>query len=474
MAKQKKPPVECKATGGRVGKDSTFQKTAFASQGMPYVPHEAGGTTFENAALPTAGLSLDQSQDPYGMDSGSSDGVGTGAPAGAPAGSIGTTESAQSVGQEGVSSTAGPSMGTIGLAGLSAMGPIGALASLGLGFATDTPSLAGYAMDTMNGQNTSIGFGQDAMNSAMSAMDAQAAENNGDTSGGTSGASGSTGDGVGADGSGGNDSGNAGDGAGSSGDSGGGDSGGDGGGWADGGIIGYANGGQVGMAPQMPMNFMNAVGYADGGMMGTQPGLAPQSAAPQGDLNSQPPMDPQLLNSKLDEVLTKSPEAEQQVRQAIEQAMASGELTLPELKQLTELAKAASQNPQIWPQLRTFVIRQGIAPPEDIPEQYDQSLVIVIMLLAKISDKMGTDPQAGAVIPPQGMGAGPQQVGPGTLKGPGTGTSDSIKAVNMATGGEVKVSTGEYIIPKSVVDAKGKDFFDGLIRKYHTPVGYQG
>lgn len=50
----------------------------------------------------------------------------------------------------------------------------------------------------------------------------------------------------------------------------------------------------------------------------------------------------------------------------------------------------------------------------------------------------------------------------GKIKGPGTGTSDSILA---------RVSNGEYIISKDVVDKMGVDFFDNLQAQFHTPVG---
>jgi hypothetical protein len=37
----------------------------------------------------------------------------------------------------------------------------------------------------------------------------------------------------------------------------------------------------------------------------------------------------------------------------------------------------------------------------------------------------------------------------------------------------VKLSNGEYIIPADVVATKGKEFFDNIVRKYHTPAAMQ-
>jgi hypothetical protein len=37
----------------------------------------------------------------------------------------------------------------------------------------------------------------------------------------------------------------------------------------------------------------------------------------------------------------------------------------------------------------------------------------------------------------------------------------------------IQASVGEYIIPKDVVEIKGREFFDRLIEKYHTPAEEQ-
>lgn len=60
-----------------------------------------------------------------------------------------------------------------------------------------------------------------------------------------------------------------------------------------------------------------------------------------------------------------------------------------------------------------------------------------------------------------GFANGGQPMPPGEVEGEGTGTSDSIDA---------RISDGEYIIPADVVEAKGVEFFDRIVEKYHTPV----
>lgn len=54
----------------------------------------------------------------------------------------------------------------------------------------------------------------------------------------------------------------------------------------------------------------------------------------------------------------------------------------------------------------------------------------------------------------------------GLIKGPGTGTSDSIPAVT-SSGKPVAVSNGEYEVKPPVVQAMGPEFFLGLIERFH-------
>jgi hypothetical protein len=76
----------------------------------------------------------------------------------------------------------------------------------------------------------------------------------------------------------------------------------------------------------------------------------------------------------------------------------------------------------------------------------------------------------GGVIHPEGHAT---SQGPGTIVGPGTDISDSIDAVNVDTGQAIKLSNNEYIIPADVVRMKGREFFDRMVQKYHTPAAKQ-
>lgn len=58
----------------------------------------------------------------------------------------------------------------------------------------------------------------------------------------------------------------------------------------------------------------------------------------------------------------------------------------------------------------------------------------------------------------------------GKVSGPGTGTSDSVPAVNKDTGGRVQLSNGEFVISSDVVRKLGTKYFEQLQAKHHTPV----
>lgn len=56
------------------------------------------------------------------------------------------------------------------------------------------------------------------------------------------------------------------------------------------------------------------------------------------------------------------------------------------------------------------------------------------------------------------------------VKGPGTGTSDSVDAVNKDTGEAIKLSNGEYVLPADTVRKVGKESLDRLVKDTHKPV----
>lgn len=94
-------------------------------------------------------------------------------------------------------------------------------------------------------------------------------------------------------------------------------------------------------------------------------------------------MSPQMLEMHLNQFVNQHPQQVAQIRAVVEQAMASGELTPQELNMIVQLATIAAQNPQMYPYVRKFAIQQGIATEQDLPKEYDQGLVFVLLLAGR-------------------------------------------------------------------------------------------
>lgn len=227
-------------------------------------------------------------------------------------------------------------------------------------------------------------------------------------------------------------------------------------------IPGYADGG-----PMMPNGPLLAMGFAGGGQIAGM-------GNPGGDVS------PDMVNMRVNQML-RNPQFAQMVQQQMQPLMQSGELTPQEVQVMGQIAEASLQNPKLYPQLRQFVAQQGMTP---LPPSFDPTVITKILAISRALAQAGgmSQPgQPGQPMPGQGQPTPPGQVPPtdqaqmlnptgmangGLLQGPGTGRSDSIGTVNESTGQPVKVATGEYVIPEHVVRAKGRDFFDALLRRY--------
>jgi hypothetical protein len=208
---------------------------------------------------------------------------------------------------------------------------------------------------------------------------------------------------------------------------------------------------------------MELPSFQEGGMIGeggmpippgAVPGMPMAGVSPQMDMET--PMDPQMMQMQINQVASRHPEAMAEIRNAITEELQSGDLTQQELNMIVQLAQLAANNPEMYPYVKQFAMQQGIAAAGDLPEQYDQSLVMVLLLAARAvqQDLGGAPAQAGQ---PPGSAA---PVIPSMQKGgmlPASGKSEPII---------IEAHTGEYVIPKHVVDMKGKEFFDSLVEKY--------
>jgi len=203
-------------------------------------------------------------------------------------------------------------------------------------------------------------------------------------------------------------------------------------------------GGALGGAPSMQAQPLPS--FQEGGMIG--PGGMPMPG-PQGQ--PVPPMDPAQRDQLLNQSLSQNPQVVQEIQAALAEGLQTGEITAQELNMIIQLTQVAAQNPDMYQYVRQFAIQQGIATEQDLPQQYDEGLVIALLTVAKAAQQMmqgGQNMMPPANAPMQSLKAG------GTVKG--------------KTDGPVPIMAheGEYVIPKNVVQMKGKEFFDRLVEQY--------
>jgi len=235
--------------------------------------------------------------------------------------------------------------------------------------------------------------------------------------------------------------------------------------------VGQIPTGTVATNPQYPvLDFRMQPSYAEGGMIGPQ-GMPVRPAGLQ-QQQASGPMNPQMVDMQINDMLNKNPEIVARVRAAIEAGIQSGELDPQGLNMAVQLAEVVLQNPDMYPQMRQFAIQRGLIAAEDIPEQYDQGLVIAIMIAAKSMkadvqiEDVQMNPEVGQVAPMQTQAPQPVQEMEfgGMVNGPSH--EDGGVRVKMRGGGEIEVEGGEYVIPKDIVKAKGTEFFDKMLAQY--------
>jgi len=199
-----------------------------------------------------------------------------------------------------------------------------------------------------------------------------------------------------------------------------------------------------------------APSYEAGGMIGpggmpdaTGVGLAQPGQMPGGAIS------PEMMNMQLNQFANQQPAQMAQIKQAVMESMQTGELTPQELNMIVQLATVASQNPEMYPYIRKFAIQQGVATEQDLPQQYDQGLVFVLLLAARaVQADLG--------------GQNMMQGGSPAMAGAPSMASGGVVPASKKTGGSVLINAheGEYVVPANVVKMKGKEFFDSLVEKY--------
>jgi len=202
--------------------------------------------------------------------------------------------------------------------------------------------------------------------------------------------------------------------------------------------------------------------FQQGGVVDAQPQQAGVNPA-----GNNTPIPSQQMQAEAQRIIREHPQEFLQVKNLVQQAVQAGEVTMEELNLAGQLATAAAQNPQLWPQLRNFAVQRGLAEEQDLPQQYDQGLVFTLILaIQAIQGQPGSPgavPQAQGQ-PPQPVGAAPQAQGQAPragLKAGGEVPSSRNRDGSVA----ITAHDGEFVIPAHVVRKKGTDFFEKMIEK---------
>ena len=195
--------------------------------------------------------------------------------------------------------------------------------------------------------------------------------------------------------------------------------------------------------------------YQMGGMVG--PGGAPQRPAGMAmpgqmqTANPQQALRPENLEAEAERILRENPQAVEQVRQQLMQAIQQGQFTLEDLRVGVQMARAALRNPDMYPQLRALAIERGMATPDSLSPGYDPAFLFLIILGGE------------AVL--RGQGGAPAQA-PGVRPAMREGGPLPERSSNPDGSIPINAHEGEYVIPKHVVRAKGTEFFDKLLAQY--------
>tara|TARA_R100001530_G_scaffold47261_1_gene35557 strand:+ start:289 stop:1065 length:777 start_codon:yes stop_codon:yes gene_type:complete len=209
--------------------------------------------------------------------------------------------------------------------------------------------------------------------------------------------------------------------------------------------------GQPSSIPSTNTITQRPISYQEGGM------VQPAGIQPMG-MQSQQPMNAEVMDMEVGKMMSENPELVARIRAGIEAGLQSGELSMEELNMAIELAKAVLQDPSMYPQIRQFAIQKGLATEEDLPTEYDEGLIIALIMASKALE---ADVQFQGAQPMQGM---QEMQDGGVLKG--LPHEKGGIPVKVAGNQIAEMEGGEYVIPTHVVKAKGTEFFDKMLANY--------
>lgn len=217
--------------------------------------------------------------------------------------------------------------------------------------------------------------------------------------------------------------------------------------------------------------------YQLGGMVGPGgtpirpniPGLPGLS----GPSQSQGGLGPQQMELEARRFVQQNPQQVAEIREAIQEALADGDITMDQVQILTNMAKVALQNPEMYPALKQNIVARGILEEDELPPEYDQGTLFILLLIGQIMQapaQPGVQQAAGGVTPPAAPGSAQPMMsmkkgGPIPMKSEMEDEGGDME--DDSEGGVViRAHEGEYVIPAEIVRAKGTEFFDKLIQSY--------
>lgn len=205
--------------------------------------------------------------------------------------------------------------------------------------------------------------------------------------------------------------------------------------------------------------------YQAGGMIGPggepvrpnipgMPGLAGPTTGAGG-------LGPQQMEMEARRFVQQNPQQVAEIREAVEEALADGDITMDQVQILTNMAKVALQNPEMYEPLKRNIVARGILEDDELPPTFDQGTLFILLLIGQIvqapAAQPGMSPTAGGeqmMAPEQPM---PAMKNGGPLPHKSNNGDGSIP---------IRAHEGEYVIPAKVVRAKGTEFFDKLLQGY--------
>ena len=147
--------------------------------------------------------------------------------------------------------------------------------------------------------------------------------------------------------------------------------------------------------------------FAQGGLVPAAAGAPAQAAAPASSAAPTPVGLPQM-EAEAQRLAQQNPEVMQQIQQALQQALTSGNLTPQQLNMAIEMAKAAAQNPELYPRLRDLAVQQGLVDEDELPPQYDPGIVMALITAGTAIQQQGGAAPAPAAAPAAARRAAPR------------------------------------------------------------------